>query len=337
MPGKWSLLMTIDSKQRKEKGDTSASPLSKAADEYEKLRIQFSSASKQIRELNEFIQIMLNLSPFGIGIFQHQKLIFTNKAFSEILSLSPRELRTMDPWELVLKEDVEHVRKSLRAMLEGQSEAFCMFRVMTKDEKVKWILGSFALIHMNEQQAVLGNFVDLTEGKVMQIAYSDPLTSLPNRKLLMDRLEQAIVSAKRRESMLALLFIDLDGFKEVNDTYGHDLGDKVLVAIAERLKEVVRRENDTIARIGGDEFLILLTDVTEKKHIDVVLGYLFEKFKSPLTVGLPPVGIQVRFSVGVSFFPEHGTDSDTLIHAADQAMYAVKGTGAKNDFRVFDK
>lgn len=329
--------MTGDSKQRKEKGDTSNRPASKAADECEKLRIQFSSAAKQVRELTEFIQIMLNLSPFGICIFQHQKLIFTNKAFSEIVRSSPRELRNIDPWDLVLKEDVEHVRKILRAMLEGQAEAFCMFRVMTKDEKVKWILGSFALIHMNEQQAVLGNFVDLTEGKVMQIAYSDPLTSLPNRKLLMDRLEQAIVSAKRRGSMLALLFIDLDGFKEVNDTYGHDLGDKVLVAIAERLKEVVRRENDTIARIGGDEFLILLTDVTEKKHIEVVVGHLFEKFTSPLTVGLPTVGIQVRFSVGISFFPEHGTDSDTLIHAADQAMYAVKGTGAKNDFRVFDK
>ncbi|MFO7569106.1 MAG: sensor domain-containing diguanylate cyclase [Smithellaceae bacterium] len=329
--------MDGDSKQTYEKEDSPDGRLKKAADESEKLRIQFASATKQVRELNEFIQIMLNLSPFGICIFEKQKLIFTNKAFAEIVGFSPRELRGSHPEDMVFKDDLEHVQKSLRGMLDGESDSFCMFRVLTKDEKVKWILGSFALIHMNQQQAILGNFVDLTEGKVMQIAYSDPLTALPNRKLMMDRLEQAILSAKRREALLALLFIDLDGFKEINDTHGHDFGDKALIGIADRLRQVVRRENDTIARIGGDEFLILLTDVAEKKHIEVIVRHLFEKFKAPLAIGDPPVNIHVRFSVGISLFPEHGTDSNALMTSADQAMYRVKNTDGKNSFRFFKK
>jgi diguanylate cyclase (GGDEF)-like protein/PAS domain S-box-containing protein len=310
--------------------------LEKAENENKKLRIQFGSTTKQVRELNEFIQIMLNLSPFGICIIQDDQLIYTNKSFSEIIGFSPKQLRIMDPRKIVFEEDQELVRKSVRAMLTGQEESFFMFRVMTNSEKIKWILGSVALIHMNEKQAILGNFVDLTEGRVMHLAYNDPLTGLPNRKLMMDRLEQAIISAKRRIGHLALLFIDLDEFKEVNDVHGHKTGDQLLIEIAVKLREVVRRENDTIARIGGDEFLILLTDVLQRDHIDTVIQHLFEKFAEPLSIGSPPLKIKVNFSVGVALFPEHGEDSNTLIHHADIAMYRVKKVMGKNHFYFFD-
>ena len=306
--------------------------LKKTVVENKHLRIQFGSTTKQVHELNKFIELMLNLSPFGICIIQQNRLIFTNKAFCEIFGFSPRELRKMDPLNIVFEEDRDHVQKSFQAMLKDQTESFFMFRVMTKNEKIKWILGSVALVHMNEKHAILGNFVDLTEGRVMQLAYNDPLTGLPNRKLMLDRLEQAIVSAKRRSSPLALLFVDLDEFKDVNDAYGHKTGDLLLIEIANRLRDFVRRENDTIARIGGDEFLILLTDISQRSHIETVIQLLFEKFTEPLSIGSPPVKVKVNLSIGVALFPEHGETSDTLIHNADSAMYKVKKKRKKNHF-----
>jgi diguanylate cyclase (GGDEF)-like protein/PAS domain S-box-containing protein len=310
--------------------------LKKAAGENKKLRIQFDSTAKQVHELNEFIQLMLNLSPFGICIIQNNKLIFTNKAFCEIFGFSSRKLRNMDPLKIVFEEDRDHVQKSVRTMLKDRVESFFMFRVMTNKETIKWILGSVVLVHMNEKEAILGNFVDLTEGRVMQLAYNDPLTGLPNRKLMMDRLEQAIVSAKRRNSHLALLFIDLNEFKEVNDAHGHKAGDQLLIEIANKLRDVVRRENDTIARIGGDEFLILLTDISQRNHIEAIVGLLLDKFAQPLSVGEPPIKIKVDFSIGIALFPEHGESSDILIHRADVAMYKVKKTHAKKHFSFFD-
>ncbi len=308
----------------------------KAQNENGRLKTQLGSTAKQARELNEFIQIMLSTSPFASCIIQKNKLIYTNKAFSEIVGFSARKLRDMQPAKLVFPEDRDLVRKSTRDMLAGNTHSFFMFRVMTSGEKIKWILGSVAFIHMNEKQAILGNFVDLTEGRVMQLAYNDPLTGLANRKLMMDRLEQAIISAKRRASRLAVLFLDLDEFKGVNDLHGHKAGDQLLMAIANNLRQVVRRENDTIARIGGDEFLILLTDLQQRSHVETVITHLFDKFKKPLSFGDPPMTIKIRFSIGVALFPDHGENSDTLIHNADMAMFRVKKQPDKNNFAFFN-
>ena len=297
-----------------------AQHLKRLETENKRLQMQFGSTSKQVRELGEFLQIMLGLSPFGICIIQDDQMIFTNKAFSEMVGFSPKELRELSPLNMVLEDDRDHVRKSVRAMLKGQAESFFMFRVLAHGEKIKWILGSVAFIHMNEKRAVLGNFVDLTEGRVMQLAYNDTLTGLPNRKLMMDRLEQAIVNGKRRNSRLALLFIDLDGFKDVNDRYGHEVGDKLLIEIARGLKDVVRRENDTISRIGGDEFLILLTDIVYPDHVEVVVRHLFEKFAAAVFIPGTDLRLSVTFSVGIAAYPDHGDNSDTLIRHADEAM-----------------
>jgi diguanylate cyclase (GGDEF)-like protein/PAS domain S-box-containing protein len=310
-------------------------PVNRLAAENQQLRMQFEATTKQVRELNEFLQIMLNLSPFGICIIQSDRLIFTNKAFSEITGIPSKEVRDMKPWSLIFEQDREHVRKSVAAMLSGQAESFFMFRVLTQKEKIKWILGSVAFIHMNEKRAVLGNFVDLTEGRVMQMAYNDTLTGLSNRKLMMDRLEQAIVAGKRRNSRLALLFIDLDGFKDVNDRYGHEVGDKLLIEVARRLKDVVRRENDTISRIGGDEFLILLTDILYPDHVDLIVRHLFKKFVDPIELPGSDLKLHVGFSVGIAAYPDHGENSDTLIRHADEAMYQVKKTPGKNSFYYF--
>jgi diguanylate cyclase (GGDEF)-like protein/PAS domain S-box-containing protein len=309
--------------------------IKKVVNESKILKIQFDSSAKLIKELNDFIKILLNLSPFGIYIIQDKKFIFTNKAFLDIGNWSQKTVKDLDPLGLVLEEDREHVRKSAIAILKGETKAFYMFRAITDSESIKWMMGSVAEVNMNGKPAVVGNFVDLTEERILQLAYNDTLTGLPNRKLMFDRLGQAIIFAKRRQQKLAVLFLDLDSFKEVNDTFGHKVGDKLLVEVAKGLKEVVKRESDTVARIGGDEFVILLTDVSDKNNVEIVIGKIFEKFSKPLFIEQFSLELKVNISIGVSIFPDHGRDSDTLISNADTAMYVVKKKGGKNNFHFF--
>lgn len=309
--------------------------IKKVANENKKLKMQFDSSAKLIKELNEFIKILLNLSPFGICIVQDEKFIFTNKAFLDIGNWSQKKVKDSDPLDLVMEEDREHVRKSSIAILKGETKSFYIFRAITKSESIKWIMGSVAEINMNGKPAIVGNLVDLTEESILQLAYNDNLTGLPNRKLMFDRLGQAIVSAIRRPQKLAVLFLDLDSFKDVNDTFGHKIGDKVLMEVAKGLKEVVQRGNDTVARIGGDEFLILLTDVSDSNNVKIVIEKIFEKFSKPVSLEPSGLKIQVKISIGVSIFPDHGEDSDTLISNADTAMYVIKKKVGKNDFHFF--
>jgi diguanylate cyclase (GGDEF)-like protein/PAS domain S-box-containing protein len=300
-----------------------------------KLKIQFDSNAKLIGELNQFIQILLNMSPFGVYIIQDKKFIFANKAFMEIGNWSQKKVKDSSPLDFVLEEDRKHVRESSVDILKGETKSFYMFRAITNSESIKWLMGSVAEIYMNGKPAIVGNIVDLTEERVLHLAYNDTLTGLPNRKLMFDRLEQAIISAKRRKQKLAVLFLDLDSFKDVNDTFGHKVGDKLLIEIAKELKEVTQRGNDTVARIGGDEFLILLTDIADKNNIEMIIGKVFEKFSKTLQLESLNLEIKVNVSIGVAIFPDHGKDSDTLINNADSAMYVVKKTSGKNNFHFF--
>jgi diguanylate cyclase (GGDEF)-like protein/PAS domain S-box-containing protein len=165
-----------------------------------------------------------------------------------------------------------------------------------------------------------------------QMASHDALTELPNRRLFQDRLQQALAHARRRDRRLGVLFIDLDGFKQVNDRHGHDAGDQLLKTVGGLLASGVRSE-DTVARLGGDEFGVLLADVNDAEDAASVGGKLLHALSRPLTVG----GAQVRLgaSVGVAVFPDHGTDPDAVMRAADDAMYRVKDDG-KDGVRIAD-
>ena len=183
---------------------------------------------------------------------------------------------------------------------------------------------------------VEGTFIDITERKVAEervqfLAYYDALTGLPNRALLQDRLSKALASARRRKEKVAILFLDLDRFKDINDSLGHSLGDLLLQNVAERLKRCAR-EQDTVARLGGDEFLIVLTNVKEIADASVAA----ERFMDAMTAGFVIQGhsLSISCSVGISMFPEHGTDSEILIKNADAAMYRAKESG-RNNFRFF--
>jgi diguanylate cyclase (GGDEF)-like protein/PAS domain S-box-containing protein len=183
---------------------------------------------------------------------------------------------------------------------------------------------------------VEGTFIDITERKVAEeqvqfLAYYDALTGLPNRALLQDRLSKALASARRQKDKVALLFLDLDRFKDTNDSLGHSLGDLLLQNVAERLKRCAR-EQDTVARLGGDEFLIVLTNVKEIADAFVAA----ERFMHAMTTEFVVQGhsLSISCSVGISMFPENGTDSEILIKNADAAMYCAKESG-RNSFRFF--
>ncbi|OGB33934.1 MAG: hypothetical protein A3F78_14010 [Burkholderiales bacterium RIFCSPLOWO2_12_FULL_61_40] len=181
-------------------------------------------------------------------------------------------------------------------------------------------------------------FSDITaikenEKKLEHIAHYDALTSLPNRVLLADRLQQALARSQRREQLVAVAYLDLDGFKAINDNFGHDAGDYLLAALAARMR-LSLREGDTLARLGGDEFVAVLLDLVDVGSTDPLLLRLLAAAAHPVEFGERI--LQVSASLGVTFFPQSGeVDSDQLLRQADQAMYRAKMAG-KNCYHVFD-
>jgi diguanylate cyclase (GGDEF)-like protein/PAS domain S-box-containing protein len=173
-------------------------------------------------------------------------------------------------------------------------------------------------------------FSDITVSKEQQrqlehIAHFDALTGLPNRVLLADRLHQAMVQAQRRTELLAVAYLDLDGFKDVNDQHGHDTGDQVLIGVSNHMKQALR-EGDTLARIGGDEFVAVLTDLADTQACVALLARLLEAAATPVEVN--GLSHQVSASVGVTLYPQTtDTDADQLLRQADQAMYVAKSSG----------
>jgi len=172
----------------------------------------------------------------------------------------------------------------------------------------------------------------LAEEQVRHLAHHDALTGLPNRRLLEDRLEQALVRARRQHLQVAILFIDLDRFKVVNDTLGHRVGDLLLCAVANRLRELLR-EGDTVSRVGGDEFVLVLPDMNTIEAASDTAQKLLDSLALPYSIEAHM--LHVTPSIGISIFPKDGTDVETLISRADSAMYRAKEMGRRN-FQVFD-
>ena len=167
------------------------------------------------------------------------------------------------------------------------------------------------------------------EEYIRRMAYYDHLTGLPNRQLFREFLHKSIAHAERHKRILSVLFLDVDGFKNINDTLGHTVGDQLLKAIAERLKTCSCRDEDSVIRWGGDEFIILLPDLDEQKEAVTVAKKINQAFSQPIS--LPDHELSVSLSIGISFFPQDGIDEENLIRRADRSMYRAKATG-KNQF-----
>ena len=184
----------------------------------------------------------------------------------------------------------------------------------------------------------VGSARDITERKaadlfVQHLAHHDALTDLPNRALLSDRLTQALAHIRRDRLKLAVLFIDLDRLKPVNDTLGHDVGDVLLKEVANRLRHAVSREADTVARLGGDEFVVLLSRINRVADAELVAGRLLEALGQPFLIR--PHTIHISASIGIAVAPQHGSEVGDLLRHADAAMYAAK-KGGRNAYCLFD-
>lgn len=179
-------------------------------------------------------------------------------------------------------------------------------------------------------------FSDITERKnaeekIVRLAYFDELTSLPNRRLFHDRLSMALAGAHRDKQTLAVMFIDLDRFKEVNDSLGHSAGDQLLIQVSERIKKKLR-EGDTLARLGGDEFVILLTEVSDIDSVVEFANKILEQLSVPFELG--EICVTATASIGAAIYPEDGLDSEALLKHADVAMYRSKEIG-RNSFQLY--
>ena len=207
-----------------------------------------------------------------------------------------------------------------------------------KDGYISTVLLSGKVANIGGEKCVLSVAHDITEQKqqaahLEQIANHDPLTGLPNRLLLGDRLRQAIARNQRGDHFIAVCYLDLDGFKEVNDRYGHEAGDGLLIEVANRLTTCVRG-GDTVARLGGDEFVILFSGLANEEECRIALDRLLQTVSHPYAVNdNEQAGISA--SVGVTLYPNDQVDPDTLVRHADHAMYAAKQAG-KNRYQMFD-
>lgn len=196
-----------------------------------------------------------------------------------------------------------------------------------------FIDGAGITTHFVSTSRSLSETLQTTLLRLQHEAYHDALTGLPNRHLFEDRLKQAFSRASRHGDSFSLVYVDLDNFKDINDTHGHTVGDSVLRTTATRLKACVRDE-DTVARLGGDEFALIIQDVHSQRDIETVLDKILKSLHQGTRIG--KTRIPIRASLGANIYPDDGNDSDTLMTRADYAMYRAKSMGG-HCFHFFDK
>ncbi len=232
-------------------------------------------------------------------------------------------------------DDREQVRAGeLRCIASGHNHDE-EYRVIWPDGSVHWLRETGNVVKDASGQPIkmMGVVRDISEEKasvnrLKKIARHDPLTGLPNRLLLEEFLTHALARARSNATRVALVFIDLNGFKQINDEHGHAVGDQLLVSTARRLQQTLR-ESDMVARLGGDEFVVIIESLKLSKSLhneaQIISENILQRLSQPISLG--NASHQVGASLGIAMFPEHGPNIDSLIHIADQAMYAAKRNG----------
>ena len=291
-------------------------------------------------------QMELILNSAGEGIFGVDKegvIIFANPAASRLLDYEPGELVGQDAFETLKHSNNEgtcYSRQecpSLLVLQNGLSQLGTEDKFKKKDGSSISI--EFITNPMRENDHIIGvviTFNDITDRLQVQetirnLAFHDSLTGLPNRTIFLDRLDLALAHAQRYHENLAVLFLDLDDFKPVNDKLGHAVGDSLLREIGKRLTSSLR-EGDTVARFGGDEFVVMLPQVGERRNAFDTAHKIRSSIEKPFELGGHSLHISV--SIGLALFPEHGADEDTLLDNADKALYQAKNNG-KNQIHLF--
>ncbi len=291
-------------------------------------------AESALREAEEKYRIIFEDAV--VGIFQASsdgRLLSVNRAFAKMHGYTSPEELLADPIAVhsgfIDNGQIEEWTRILerKGVIRGAE-----IEVRCKDGARKWALVNIRAAHDAVGKIILheGTVEDVTDRKLAQqqvsyLAYYDALTGLPNRLLMQDRLKNALASAGRAGRKVAILFLDLDRFKIINDSLGHSFGDLLLQQVAKRLKHEIRDE-DTVSRVGGDEFLIVLNSVESEAEVQTIAARIVNSLTGDYSI--QGRSLSISCSVGISLFPQHGKDAETLIKNADAAMYCAKEKGS---------
>ncbi len=280
--------------------------------------------------LQTIIDSVILVDPNGV-------MIYLNDETSSLLGYERSELLGK-PFTLLFPKEIQlETANMIQALTHGPIRNKDTFFLSKNDSRLP-ILFSASVCNDSEGESL--GFVALSrditqlkdaEGRIKHLALHDALTNLPNRALLNDRLQVAIARAKRNKAYLAYVILDLDRFKEINDVYGHNVGDLLLVEIANRLTTTIR-ECDVVSRLGGDEFVIIQSDLKNISDCEIVLQRLLEYISRPFYIESHE--LSVTASAGISVFPDHGADGESLLKCADLAMYSAKNKG-KNNYQFY--
>ena len=302
-------------------------------------RAEHEASQTALHESEEKLRGLYELSPLGIALTDMEgRYIEFNQAFQKICGYPAEELMQLDYWTLTPKKYEADEARQLESLKRTGSYGPYEKEYVRKDGSLIPIQLNGMLLTGSDRKTYIWSIVqDITERKnaeaeLSRIAHFDTLTSIPNRVLLADRMRHAIAQTARDQNMMAICYLDLDGFKPINDAFGHAAGDQVLIEVSKRIGNAIRG-GDTVARLGGDEFVVLLLGLEQGEECVATLERLLATISQPITVKNQPQ--MVSASIGVSIYPLDDEDPDTLLRHADQAMYVSKQSG-KNRFHIYD-
>ena len=331
-PGKWAWL--LDRGQIVER-DTNNVPLRMAGTHKD-----ITSRKLTENELKLSSQVLFSMNEaVVVGELDYQ-VRSVNPAFSRITGFKHRDVVGKHFLFLTMGKQSREFYNSVETQLLRHKHWAGEINIRTRDRRgiLAWLEINQVIDNKGETSHFVAVFTDITARKKAEedlrvLANFDPLTSLPNRTLFQDRLNQAVTKAHRAESIVALLFLDLDRFKHINDSMGHHVGDLLLKAVAHRLQNAVR-DGDTVARLGGDEFTIILEGVAKTKAATIIAEKVLHAFQTPFL--LDDKVLTISPSIGISLYPEDAEDTTSLIKYADTAMYHAKSLG-RNNFQFYTK
>lgn len=305
------------------------------AQERHLLEVRVKERTCELEEARMLFQDAVSVAKLGVFNYDltTSELRWDDSMFA-IYGIDPKIRRLVyDVWQhAVLPEDLPKAEHELQVAISEHKAFDTRFRIRRPDGKIRTVhaLAQFYYDENEQPLRLIGINQDVTEQEeaeaiIRNLAYHDHLTQLPNRRLLAERLKQLISGCQRENKKFAVMMMDLDKFKAVNDTLGHAAGDELLIQVAQRIKARLR-EHDTVARLGGDEFVILLADVHSPKDVARVANALIETLTTPFVL-TQSENVQIGTSIGIAFYPQHGEDGDELIDKADIALYIAKENG----------
>lgn len=291
-----------------------------------------------LRAQEEFFRLIAeNIGDFIAILDLNGRRLYNSPSYRRLFG-GATDLGGTNSFAEVHPEDRQRVKRVFRKTVQSGIGHQIEYRFVAEDGEIRHMESRGGVIRDNEGHVARVVVVshDITERKraeerIQRMAYHDSLTGLPNRVLFNDRLNQAIRLAKRDSSQFALLFLDLDRFKPVNDTLGHAAGDELLQEVAARIRRQVR-DSDTVARIGGDEFSVILHDIAKREEAEIVARKIVTALAAPFQLGRPKHGTDIGTSIGIAIYPVDGRDAQALVKAADATMYRAKQEGCSFHF-----